>query len=104
MFDQEDPAEYDAWLDERAATLDLIDEVEMLVPSPVVTDAEFAAWAAELEGVAVTSRGEGIAGGGGEGGPPGGGGGGGPGGSAGPGGGAGGGGGGGWGRGGEIRA
>src|SRR3954452_8163008 len=55
MFDQEDPAEYDAWLDERAATLDLIDESELLVPSPVVTDAEFAAWAAELDGSAVVS-------------------------------------------------
>src|SRR4051812_5871404 len=50
MFDQEDPGGYDAWLDERAATLDLIEESELLGPSPVVSDAEFAAWAAELDG------------------------------------------------------
>src|SRR3954451_15319764 len=55
MFDQVDPAGYDAWLDERAATLDLIDEVDMLVPSPKIDDAEFAAWAAELDGSAVVS-------------------------------------------------
>src|SRR3954464_9362899 len=61
MFDQEDPAGCDAWLDERAATLDLIDESEMLVPSPVMTDAEFAAWAAELEGRVVPAAVEVIA-------------------------------------------
>src|SRR4051794_8209358 len=52
MFDQVDPAGYDAWLEERAAALDLIDEAEMFVASPVVSDAEFAAWAAELDGAA----------------------------------------------------
>src|SRR3954470_18480885 len=61
MFDQEDPAGYDAWLEERAATLDLIDEGEMPGPSPVVTDAEFAAWAAELEGRAAPTAVEVIA-------------------------------------------
>lgn len=48
MFDQED-AGYDAWLEAGAATLDLIDELDMEEP-PQVSDAEFAAWAAELEG------------------------------------------------------
>src|SRR4051812_36151045 len=55
MFDQVDPAGYDAWLEERAAALDLIDEAEMFVASPVVSDAEFAAWAAELDGAAAVS-------------------------------------------------
>src|SRR3954471_21676824 len=55
MFDQEDPAGYDAWLEERAAALDLIDEADMFVAAPVVSDAEFAAWALELDGAAVVS-------------------------------------------------
>src|SRR3954453_21001410 len=55
MFDQEDPAGYDAWLEERACALDLIDESEMQVPSPAVTEAEFAAWAAELDGHSVVA-------------------------------------------------
>src|SRR4051794_2250114 len=61
MFDQEGPAGYDAWLEERAAALDLIDEAEMFVASPVVSDAEFAAWAAELDGRAVPTAVEVIA-------------------------------------------
>jgi len=61
MFDQEDPAGYDAWLDERASALDLIDEVDMQAPTPEVTDAEFAAWAAELEGRAAPTAVEVIA-------------------------------------------
>ena len=48
MFDQEE-AGYYAWLEECAAALDLIDELEVAEP-PKVSDAEFAAWAAELEG------------------------------------------------------
>lgn len=48
MFEREEPGD-DAWLEERAAALDLIDESDMY-ESPQVSDAEFAAWAAELEG------------------------------------------------------
>ncbi|HET7531031.1 MAG TPA: DUF222 domain-containing protein [Mycobacteriales bacterium] len=54
MFDQEEwPGEL-AWLEERAATLDLIDELDMAEPAQV-SDAEFATWAAELEGSPVTA-------------------------------------------------
>jgi hypothetical protein len=59
MFDQEE-AGYDAWLEAGAAALDLIDELDMQ-ESPQVSDAEFAAWAAELEGRPVPSPGEVIA-------------------------------------------
>src|SRR5437764_2427048 len=52
MFEEVDPAGYDAWLTERAATLDLIDEEDVYEPDRNVTDAEFAAWAAELDACA----------------------------------------------------
>src|SRR4051794_27255844 len=50
MFEEVDPAGDDAWLTECAAALDLIDESDIYEPAPEVTDAEFAAWSAELEG------------------------------------------------------
>src|SRR4051812_1851174 len=52
MFEEVDPADYDAWLTERAAALDLVDEEDVHEPDHDVTDAEFAAWAAELDGCA----------------------------------------------------
>ena len=60
MFDQEEDAGYDAWLEAGAAALDLIDELDMAEP-PQVSDAEFAAWAAELEGRPAPSPAEVIA-------------------------------------------
>lgn len=60
MFDQEAPG-HDAWLEQRAQALDLIDEADMQPPSPHVGDAEFAAWAAELEGCTLPTHPEVIA-------------------------------------------
>jgi hypothetical protein len=51
MFEEEDPAGYDAWLAERAAALDLVDEQDIYEPIPQPTDAELAEWLAEVDGV-----------------------------------------------------
>jgi hypothetical protein len=56
MFDQGELPDEAAWLERLAAGLDLIDESDVIVePEPRVSDAEFAEWAAELEGLTAPS-------------------------------------------------